>query len=196
MTKENEKLKFRRRREGKTDFRKRLATLKGGKKRAIFRKSNKGIAMELVEFVPEGDKTLFSVSSRDLKKAGFPGKCNIPSAYLTGYWLGKKALAADISEAVFDIGRSTPVHGGRAFAALKGIIDSGLNVPASEEAFPKKERIEGQHIKQHAEKLGAAKEKMFSGYIKEKIDVSNIGGLFSEAKKKIDGMAQKSKVEK
>ncbi|MEM0359806.1 MAG: 50S ribosomal protein L18 [Candidatus Diapherotrites archaeon] len=194
MTKGKGKLKFRRRREGKTDFKKRLALLKSAKNRAVFRKSNKRIIMELVEFKPDGDKTLFSVNSSELKKAGFPGKCNIPSAYLAGYWLGKKAIAAGISEAIFDIGRNTPVRGGRAFAALKGLIDAGMNVPAGEQAFPSKERIEGQHIKKYAESLGEKKEKRFSGYAKEKISIESITSLFNEAKKKIDSFEAKDKV--
>jgi large subunit ribosomal protein L18 len=32
-------------------------------------------------------------------------------------------------------------------AALKGVIDAGLEVPASEETFPPEERINGEHLK-------------------------------------------------
>jgi large subunit ribosomal protein L18 len=31
-------------------------------------------------------------------------------------------------------------------AALKGIIDAGLQVPANEETFPAEERINGEHL--------------------------------------------------
>lgn len=175
MTKETRKLKFRRRRKGKTNYAKRLALLKSGKKRVVFRKSNKGIIVQLIEFSANCDKTLFSVNSNQLKKFGFPGKCNIPSAYLAGYFLGKKALSSGISEAVFDIGTLTPVHGNRAFAALKGLVDAGLKVPCSEEVFPKQERIEGVHIEKYAKKEG------------------NIRALFNEAKQRIDELTQQGK---
>ena len=35
----------------------------------------------------------------------------------------------------------------RMAAALKGVIDAGVNVPADEEAFPTDERISGEHLK-------------------------------------------------
>lgn len=142
MIKRTTKPQFKRRTKGKSDYSKRFALLKSGKKRAVFRRSNKKVMLQLVEFKEKGDKTLTSVSSNKLKRFGWNGKCNIPSAYLSGYWLGKKALGLGVKEAVFDIGRLTPMHGGRVFAALKGLVDAGLKVPFSEEAFPKPERIE------------------------------------------------------
>ncbi len=144
MMKKTTRPQFKRRAKGKTDYSKRLALLKSGKKRVVFRRSNKRVLLQLVEFQEKGDKTLASVSSAQLKRFGWSGKCNISSAYLAGYWLGKKALGLGVSEAVFDIGRYTPMHGGRVFAALKGLVDAGLKVPFNEEAFPKKERIEGK----------------------------------------------------
>ena len=32
-------------------------------------------------------------------------------------------------------------------AALKGIIDSGLKIPADEKTFPSNDRINGEHLK-------------------------------------------------
>ena len=32
-------------------------------------------------------------------------------------------------------------------AALKGVVDAGVNVPADEEAFPSDDRISGEHLK-------------------------------------------------
>ena len=187
MTKKTAKLKFRRRAEGKTNYGKRLALLKSGKKRVVFRRSNKRIILQLVEFSPKGDKTLISVNSCQLKEYGWPSRCNIPTAYLTGFLLGTRAVASNTGEAVFDMGQRTPVHGSRAFAALKGLVDSGLKVASSEEAFPAQERIEAGHIEAFAGKLGAEKEKTFSGYVKEKIDAAGLKGLFNEAKERIAG---------
>jgi large subunit ribosomal protein L18 len=35
----------------------------------------------------------------------------------------------------------------RMAAALKGVIDAGLQIPANSETFPSDERINGQHLK-------------------------------------------------
>ena len=35
----------------------------------------------------------------------------------------------------------------RMAAALKGIIDAGLEIPADEETFPSSDRINGEHLK-------------------------------------------------
>ncbi len=35
----------------------------------------------------------------------------------------------------------------RMAAALKGVIDAGLKVPANEETFPTESRINGEHLK-------------------------------------------------
>jgi len=32
-------------------------------------------------------------------------------------------------------------------AALKGLVDAGLQVPANEKTFPSKDRIQGKHLK-------------------------------------------------
>jgi len=139
-------MQFRRRKENKTNYAKRLAMLKSGKNRVLFRKSNKRITMQLISYEETSDKTLASTYSDKLKQFGFEGKCNLPSAYLTGYWLGKLALAAGTTEAIFDAGIHMGVLGGRAAAALKGVIDSGLKVPAEAKAFPREDRLEGKHI--------------------------------------------------
>jgi len=36
---------------------------------------------------------------------------------------------------------------GKLFACVKGMLDSGLNIPVNEEAFPKDDRIKGKHNK-------------------------------------------------
>ncbi len=156
--KKTTKLKFGRRKKGKTDYAKRLALLKSGKHRAVYRKSNKRITMQLVEFLPGGDKTIASAYSDKLEKFGWTGSKNLGSAYLTGYWLGKKAQKAGVKEAVFDLGMVLPVHGGRAFSALNGLVDSGLKVPSNESVFPKEERLKGKN-----EKLEEAKKKIETG---------------------------------
>lgn len=141
------RVKFRRRREGLTDYRKRLKLLYSGLPRAVVRKTNTRIIVHIVEYDEIGDKTLVFFSSDQLKKFGWTlSHKNVPSAYLTGYVVGLKAIKKGIDSAVLDIGLHRPTRGARVFAALKGMIDAGMEIPHSEEILPSEERILGHHI--------------------------------------------------
>ncbi|ADD09308.1 50S ribosomal protein L18 [Candidatus Aciduliprofundum boonei] len=148
------RVKMRRRREGKTNYRKRLAYLKSGKPRAVVRKTLRYVIVQIVEYHDDGDKILVGVNSSHLKKYGWKGSFkNTPAAYLTGYLAGKLALKKGIEEAVLDIGLQSPVKGSRVFAALKGMVDAGLYVPHSEEVYPSEDRIKGEHISEEIAKM-------------------------------------------
>jgi len=148
------KVKFRRRREMKTDYKKRLALLKSSKQRLVVRKSNNGTVVELVTYKPAGDIVESFFSTRGLKKFGWSGHTgNLPAAYLAGYACAKKALkSAKSKDAVLDIGLCSPVHGSRIFAALKGAIDAGMKIPCDEKVFPKADRFSGKHISEQVVK--------------------------------------------
>lgn len=140
---------FRRRRKGKTDYRRRLKQLLSRKPRVrvVVRKSHKYIRMQLVSADKFGDKTLVSALSSELGRYGYEGgKCNTPTAYLTGLLFGKKVKEAGFDDAILDIGLHTPVHGSNLYAALKGAIDSGMTVPHDPAVFPADDRIRGEHI--------------------------------------------------
>src|SRR3989338_631151 len=159
-------VKFRRRRESKTDYRKRLALLKSGKQRLVVRKGNNSVTVEVVSYDPKGEKVSEFFTSAALKKLGWKGHSgNLPAAYLAGYACAKKAVKSGVEEAVLDIGLLSPVHGSRPFAALKGAIDAGLKIPCDATVFPKAERINGKHISEDAVKdfnaLKAAIDKEF-----------------------------------
>ncbi len=148
------RVKMRRRREGKTNYRKRLALLKSGKPRAVVRKTLRYIIVQLAEYHEDGDKILLGVTSRKLKDYGWSGSFkNTPAAYLTGYLAGKLALKKGIKEAILDIGLQRPVKGSRVFAALKGMLDAGLEIPHGDGIFPSEERIKGLHISEDLGKL-------------------------------------------
>ncbi len=161
---------FRRRREGKTDYRKRLALVKSGKPRLVVRIKNRQVIAQLIEYDPKGDKVLASATSHELKKFGWDGHPgNAPSAYLTGLLLGTRALKAGYKEAILDIGLHTPVHGSNVFAALKGALDAGMDIPHSEDALPPEERINGSLIAEYrgiphlSEKFEEVKNKILKG---------------------------------
>jgi len=181
---------YRRRREGKTNYRKRKALILSGKPRLVVRGSLKNVLVQIIEAKPKGDKVLVSAHSRELlKKFGWKApRGNVPTAYLTGLLCGLRAKAKGISEAVLDIGLHSPTKGSRVFAALKGVLDAGLSVPHGEEKFPDEDRIRGVHIAQYAKLLSVNAEKymvVFSKYLENKLPPEQLPEHFAEVKKAV-----------
>jgi len=138
---------FRRRREGRTDYRVRSKLLRSQKARAVVRKTLNQTIVQLVTPDPAGDRVVAAAQSLELKEHGWSaGTGNLPAAYLTGFLAGKKASAKGVKEAVLDIGVQRPSKGGRLFAALQGLVDSGVAVPHSPDVLPSKDRVRGAHI--------------------------------------------------
>jgi len=137
----------RRRREGKTDYNLRLKLLASRKPRLVIRKSLRNITAQLVEYKEEGDRVMAASNSRELIKLGWKhSRKNIPAAYLTGLLLGQKAKSKGIKEAILDIGSYTSIKGNLIYAALKGAIDAGLQVPHDSAMLPEG-RLQGEHTK-------------------------------------------------
>jgi large subunit ribosomal protein L18 len=144
-------IQYRRRREGRTNYHKRLKLLQSGKPRLVIRRSNTGITCQFITYSAAGDKILAAANAADVRKAGLTqtsGK-SLPASYLTGFIAGKRAKAAGVTEAIVDIGMQTATKGNRLFAAVKGALDAGISIPVSEEVLPSDERINGSHIKEH-----------------------------------------------
>lgn len=138
---------YRRKREGKTNYKKRLHLLISRQHRLVIRASLNNIVVQLVEYHPEGDKVLVSASSKELTKLGWNhNKGNLPASYLTGQLFGKKAKGKKYTEAILDLGLQTRVKGSRIYTALKGVVDSGFTVPHDESIFPDEDRLRGTHI--------------------------------------------------
>ncbi|WP_423792851.1 50S ribosomal protein L18 [Methanocaldococcus indicus] len=185
------RVKFRRRREAKTDYRKRLRLLLSRKPRLVARKTLNHIIAQIIEYDEKGDRTVVSAHSRELVKLGYKGHCgNLPAAYLTGYLLGKKALQKGYKEAVLDIGLHRATKGAAVFAILKGAVDAGLDVPHGESILPEEERIRGEHIKAYAEMLKEEDEekykRQFSKYLEKGLNPEDLPEHFDEIKNKID----------
>ncbi|AGK60145.1 LSU ribosomal protein L18P [Archaeoglobus sulfaticallidus PM70-1] len=177
---------LRRRREGKTNYRKRLKLLLSRKPRLVVRITNKMVIAQIIEYSPEGDRVIAHADSYELQKLGWKGDANnTPAAYLTGLLIGKKAQKAGVSEAVLDIGLKTPTRGSRVFAVLRGAVESGLEVPHSEEVFPDDSRIRGEHIKAYYEQAGG-----FKGYEKRGLSPSQLPDHVDEIKSKIMEMVE------
>ncbi len=146
------KVAHRRRREQKTDYKKRIELVKSGKLRAVVRKSNKHMLVQFIDYETEGDEIICSAKSEELNDLGWEHHTgNISAAYLTGLLAGKRALDEDFDEAVVDLGLQIKNHGTRVYAAIKGISDSGVDLNADSSAYPSEERIKGQHIEEFKE---------------------------------------------
>ncbi|MEM3580675.1 MAG: 50S ribosomal protein L18 [Candidatus Bathyarchaeia archaeon] len=181
---------YRRRREGKTNYRKRKALILSRKPRLVVRGTLKNIIVQIVAAKPHGDEVLVSAHSRELlKNYGWKApRGNLPAAYLTGLLCGLKAKVKGIKEAVLDIGLHSPTKGARVFAALKGVLDAGLSVPHGEEELPDEKRIQGMHIAQYAKMLSVSTEKYmaaFSKYLENKIPPESLPEHFTEVKKAV-----------
>lgn len=143
------KTKPRRRREGKTNYAKRLALLKSRVPRLVVRVKNSLVVAQVVNYAEKGDQTVVNTTSLELKKHGYKGHLgNAAAAYLTGFLCGLKALKKKVNEAVLDTGLHSNVRGSNIYAALQGAVDAGLKIPHSPEAFVQ-ERALGKHIEKH-----------------------------------------------
>ncbi len=182
---------FRRKREGKTNYKKRLKLLSSGKNRLVIRRFVKNILVQIVEYKAAGDKVLVSASSRELIKLGWKmSLSSLPASYLTGLLLGKKAKKANLKEAILDTGLLQPTNKSRVYAALKGAVDGGIQVPHSKDILPAEDRISGSHIETYAKKIAGDKkiyERQFSQYIKKGIKPEEIKKHFEDIKNKIKG---------
>ena len=206
-------VKFRRRREGKTDYyqRKRLTTQRKNKYntpkwRFVVRRTNQRIICQVVSSTISGDRVKTSADSFELKRYGLTaGLTNYSSAYATGLLCAKRLLQildneykaknfkdprcnwskdfnlvsevtgeyVNIEELAekkgveyrpftcfLDLGLVRSTVGNRVFAAMKGAVDGGVNIPHSDKIFPVfkkevkgtnalKERIFGKHVQEY-----------------------------------------------
>ena len=183
---------FRRRREGKTDFKARRAFLLSGRPRLVARCSTNNVSAQIVVAKPSGDEVIVSAQSREIaNKYGYKApRGNIPAAYLTGFLCGLKAKAHGVENAILDIGLYPPSKGARVFAVLKGVLDANVDVPHSEEKLPDEKRAEGEHIAKYAESLASNAEEYqlrFSTYLKKKTPPETLPKHVAQVKKDMVG---------
>lgn len=182
-------VQFRRRREGKTDYKARKALVLSGKPRLVTRSTLKNIIAQIIVAKPHGDEVLVSAHSKELEKYEWKApRGNLSAAYLTGLLCGLKAEATGIKEVILDIGLHSPSKSARVFAVLKGVLDGGIQVPHSEEKLPDEKRIEGEHIAKYAESLASNQEEYqskFSEYLEQKLPPETLPKHFAKVRKEI-----------
>jgi len=164
-------VKFRRRREGRTDYyaRKRLVIQDKNKYntpkyRMIVRCSNTDICCQIAYARLEGDIVISAAYSHELPRYGVKvGLTNYAAAYCTGLLLARRTLQKFKLDSVYegntnvdgsmfyvedqdggpgafraclDVGLARTSTGAKVFAALKGAVDGGMDIPHSEKRFP------------------------------------------------------------
>ena len=163
----NQRLRFKRRRNAETDYHRRSRMLRGGLPRAVVRVSNTQVTCQLVSYEPEGDRVLESITGKSLvdshKWPSDASRKSVPACYLAGFAMGTSAISNGHSRAILDIGLAASSTGNRAYSALKGMIDAGMEIPHSEEVLPSEERINGEHIGDGIAKDVAATKKSIGG---------------------------------
>ena len=136
---------LRRLREEKTNYKKRGTMLMGKRDFITVNITNENTQVQILKPNMTGDKVVSSAHSRYLLEKGWKGsRKSVPAAYLTGYLAGKKALGQGAKDAILYTG--TKKYTQRMAAALKGVIDAGVQVPANDETFPSDDRINGEHL--------------------------------------------------
>jgi len=136
---------LRRLREEKTNYKKRGTMLMGKHDFITVNITNENTQVQILKPGMTGDKVVASAHSRYLLEKGWKGsRKSVPAAYLTGYLAGKKALGQGAKDAILYTG--TRRYTQRMAAALKGVIDAGVQVPANAETFPPDGRLNGEHL--------------------------------------------------
>jgi len=154
------------------------------------------VIIQVIEAEAIGDRVVVSAHSRELAKTygWLSSGGNVPSAYLTGLLCGFKAMANGVEKAFLDIGLHIPSKGTRVFAALKGVLDAGVEVPHGEGIFPDESRISGKHIADYGSHLASDPEvyqQKFSKYLSRGSRPEELSEHFSAVKDKITSSFEK-----
>lgn len=174
-------------RQNKTNYRKRSAILIGRRSFITTKISSQNISAQTLKPTLTGDVVIASAHSRELIHHGWKGAMNnMPACYLTGLLLGKKSIEKGATNAVLYTGNHPFTT--RIAACLKGIVDSGINIPVSKESLPGEYRVSGKHIAEYADVLKDNQEKYnsrFSALIKQGLRPEDYPKHFEEIRMRI-----------
>lgn len=222
-------VKYKRRRQGKTDYqaRKRLVVQDKNKYntpkyRMVVRFTNKDIVCQIAFARIQGDVIVTAAYAHELPRYGLKvGLTNYSAAYCTGLLLARRHLKklgldedykgmeapdgamynvekqgeAAPFKCNLDIGLARTTTGAKVFAALKGAVDGGLDIPHSEKRFfgydseskkynPKahRGRIFGSHVADYMKKVKDEDEDLFkrrfSRFIANGVTPENLEQLY------------------
>jgi large subunit ribosomal protein L18 len=184
------RVKFRRRREGKTNYYRRKSLLQSRRSRLVVRKTNTSTMVQIINANVVGDMTVASAIASELSNHGWKASSgNLPAAYLTGYLAGLRAKSRGVKSAILDVGLNPPIKGSRIYAALKGVVDAGIEVPHNPIILPDDDRISGKHIVSSYEHYSAIDgTQMFTKVGKPKTAITTIPKQVDTVKKALDAI--------
>ena len=146
-------VQFRRKRQQKTNYKKRLNLLKSGSTRFVVRPTNKNTHAQLISYNEDGDSILSHASSSELKKLGWDhSTSNTPASYLTGLLCGIRAKESGVKFAILDSGLHPHIKGSKIYPEVAGIADSGIKIPVDKKVIPSLDRISGKVIASYLER--------------------------------------------
>jgi len=142
----------RRRKENKTDYKKRRNMLKGKIPRVVFRKTNKYLIAQYIASIEAQDHIKIGTNSKQLLKHGWPkeGENSLkstPASYLLGILIGKEIQKRKLDVPIIDFGLQRVLKKTKMHAFIKGLIDSGLAIKIKKGFFPNEDRLQGKHMK-------------------------------------------------
>ncbi|MEM0200872.1 MAG: 50S ribosomal protein L18 [Candidatus Micrarchaeaceae archaeon] len=180
------KVGFKRKRTHMTNYKKRLSLIKSDMTRVVIRRSNKSIISQIVKYSETGDIILVTAYSHELSKYGWPSRSNRMTAYLTGMLLAKKAAVKKLEneDYILDIGLSAPVKNSTPFVFAQGCIDGGLKLRSGLSIEKSIFEKHNEYVKKLKEDK-AVYEKIYSAYIKSKVNPEELFSLFEKVKTKI-----------
>lgn len=184
------RMQMKRRKEQRTNYRRRMRLLFGRQSRIVIRKSSSGFSIQLVKYRESGDETLLEVNTKHLCQHGWKAHGgSVPSAYLTGFLFGKIAAKKGFGSGVVDVGMQSG-SSQTLIAAARGLKDAGLDIPLG--AQVSEERIRGKIIADYAKQLKEgdveAYRKQFSSYLKGGFDPEKLAEHFEEVKRRIENL--------
>lgn len=175
--------------------------------------TNTDVICQVVYAKLQGDVILTSAYAHELANYGIKvGLTNFAAAYCTGLLCARRVLTnlgldktqfneeegPHAFKAYLDVGLSRTSTGAKLFAAMKGAVDGGLNIPHSEKRFPgydkEKDTLDGEVLRKHifgghvADYMRSLKEedeerykKQFSRYIAANITADDIERMYQKA---------------
>jgi len=176
---------LRRRRDGKTDYRRRRQLVVGRRPFVTVFVGGKNVLVQIHEAKPQGDLVLVSSHSKQLERMGWrASRKSIPASYLTGYLAGLKAITRGVGETVLYTGVKNFVAGSRVAAAVKGLRDAGLKVLSDPATFPSEERLRGEHVSRYLESIKSPTTQ-FSALVNKGFDAQKFRAHIDELKSTI-----------
>lgn len=183
---------YKRRRKKVTDYSMRRILASSDIPRFVFRSSNSWVQVQIITSKIIGDSVITQASSKELVKnfGWLGGTKNTPTSYLVGFLAGIKALKKGIKKAHLDNGLGTPTKGSKAFAAVKGALDAGLEVPCNKDVLPNKDRIEGEMLAKYVETFleqHIEGDHRFSIFFSRGLEPKDLVNHFRSIKSKLEG---------